>query len=154
MARVTPTGTRRSRRRPMSEINVVPYIDVMLVLLVIFMVTAPLLYHGVDLDLPQVSSSPLDEDEAEPLIVSVDAEGRVYLNLADDPEEPLSRGELLEQVGGIMSDDPERRVLLRGDQQVAYGEVVALMAELQAAGVPSVGLMSQPPDNGPAPDAG
>ncbi len=138
----------------MAEINVVPYIDVMLVLLVIFMVTAPMLYHGVDLELPQASSSPLEEEQAEPLIVSLDAEGQIYLNMAEDPEAALQREELLEQVQAIMSEEPERRVLLRGDQDVRYGEVVALMAELREAGVARVGLVSQPPEEAAAPDAG
>ncbi len=138
----------------MSEINVVPYIDVMLVLLVIFMVTAPLLYHGVDLDLPEVSSEPLDEDQQEPLIVSIDAEGQVYLSTADDPDAPLERDDMLTRVREAMDDAPERRVLLRGDREVPYGAVVSLMAELQAAGVPRVGLMSQPLENGDTPGAG
>ena len=135
----------------MAEINVVPYIDVMLVLLVIFMVTAPLLYHGVDLDLPQVESSPIDEEQQEPLIVSLDAEGAVYLNIADDPESALPRDELLARVRDVLAEEPDRRVMLRGDEEVSYGEVVALMADLQEAGVPSVGLMSQPADDAPGP---
>ncbi|MBK1734705.1 protein TolR [Halorhodospira abdelmalekii] len=153
MARVTPTGARRTRRRPMSEINVVPYIDVMLVLLVIFMVTAPLLYHGIDLDLPQVASEPLEDEEREPLIVSLDTDGRVYLNVADDPEQAMGRDELLETIGRILRDQPNRRVLLRGDRKVEYGDVVALMAQLRQAGVRSVGLMSEPPA-GSTPGAG
>ncbi len=148
MARVTPTGARRVRRRPMSEINVVPYIDVMLVLLVIFMVTAPLLYHGVDLELPQVASRPLDDDEREPLIVSLDAEGRTYLNLVEEPELPLEGPALMETVRSLLQDDPQRRVLIRGDEAVPYGRVVEVMAALQQAGAPRVGLMSRPPDVG------
>lgn len=144
MARVTPTGARRNRRRPIAEINVVPYIDVMLVLLVIFMVTAPLMFHGVDLDLPQVSSEPLEEEQKEPLIVSLDSAGLTYLNKADDPEEPLNREELIEVITAIMTESPGQRVLLRGDKQVSYGEVVALMADLREAGVQSVGLLSEP----------
>ncbi len=148
MARVTPTGARRARRRPMSEINVVPYIDVMLVLLVIFMVTAPLLYHGVDLELPEVASRPLDEDEREPLIVSLDAEGRTYLNMGEDPDLPLEGTALLDTVRSIIEEHPQRRVLIRGDEAVPYGRVVDVMASLQRAGVPKVGLMSRPPDAG------
>lgn len=152
MARVTPTGARRVRRRPMSEINVVPYIDVMLVLLVIFMVTAPLLYHGVDLDLPEVESSPLDEDEQEPVIVSLDAEGRAYLNTGDDPDEALATDALLEGVRAAIEGQPQRQVLIRGDQAVPYGRVVDVMGALQQAGVPSVGLMSRPPQGGNSPE--
>ncbi len=148
MARVTPTGARRARHRPMSEINVVPYIDVMLVLLVIFMVTAPLLYHGVDLELPEVASRPLDEDEREPLIVSLDAEGRTYLNMGEDPDLPLEGTALLDTVRSIIEEHPQRRVLIRGDEAVPYGRVVDVMASLQRAGVPKVGLMSRPPDAG------
>ncbi|WP_338034646.1 protein TolR [Halorhodospira neutriphila] len=144
MARVTPTGARRSRRKPMAEINVVPYIDVMLVLLVIFMVTAPLLYHGVELDLPETRSEPLDEEQQEPVIVSIDADGRLYLNIAEEPEAALGREALLERIRAVMRQSPQRRVLVRGDRRVPYGEVVALMAQLQGAGVPSLGLMSRP----------
>ncbi|MBK1652287.1 protein TolR [Halorhodospira halochloris] len=137
----------------MSEINVVPYIDVMLVLLVIFMITAPLIYHGVDLDLPQVSSEPIEEEQEEPLVVSLDAEGQTYLNKADDPDEPLERHELIEVITALMVESPGRRVLLRGDQHVSYGEVVALMADLRDANVQSVGLMSEP-NSGADPGAG
>lgn len=128
----------------MAEINVVPYIDVMLVLLVIFMVTAPLIYHGVDLDLPQATSEPLQDKQQEPLIVSLNAEGLIYLNKAENPDQPLGREELIEVVTSLIGESPNRRVLLRGDQQVPYGEVVALMADLREAGVQSVGLMSEP----------
>lgn len=138
----------------MAEINVVPYIDVMLVLLVIFMVTAPMLYQGVNLDLPQADSEPLAEDEAEPLIVSLDAEGQVYLSTAEDPASPLPREELRARIAETVREEPERRVLLRGDEEVAYGEVVALMAELREAGVPSVGLMSRPSEDTSAAGAG
>ncbi|MFP4129309.1 MAG: protein TolR [Halorhodospira sp.] len=149
-----PNGERRQRRRPMAEINVVPYIDVMLVLLVVFMVTAPMLYQGVKLDLPQVDSEPMAEEEAEPLIVSLDADGQVYLSTAEDSESPLSREALRARIAEIVREEPERRVLLRGDEAVAYGEVVALMAELREAGVPSVGLMSRPDEGNPASEAG
>ncbi|MFP4146447.1 MAG: protein TolR [Halorhodospira sp.] len=129
----------------MAEINVVPYIDVMLVLLVIFMITAPMLYQGVELDLPQVSSEPLAEDESEPIIVSLDADGQLYLNIVEEPDSPLQREDLIERIGEAIGEEPQRRVFLRGDEAVPYGEIVGLMAELQEAGVPSIGLMSQPP---------
>jgi len=154
VARMRPNGERRQRRRPMAEINVVPYIDVMLVLLVVFMVTAPMLYQGVNLDLPQVDSEPIAEEEAEPLIVSLDADGQVYLSTAEDPASPLSREALRARIAEIVREEPERRVLLRGDEAVAYGEVVALMAELREAGVPSIGLMSRPDEGTPAAEAG
>lgn len=136
----------RTRRRPMSEINVVPYIDVMLVLLVIFMVTAPLLYQGVDVDLPQVDAQAEQDPPQEPLIVSVDADGRYYLNMADDPEAPLDRGELSRAVMAILTDSPDKRVLVNGDSNVPYGEVVSVMVRLRDAGAAGVGLMTRRPE--------
>jgi len=133
------------RNRPMSEINVVPYIDVMLVLLVIFMITAPLLTQGVKVDLPQAPAEVLDRGEQEPLVVSVDAAGRFYLNYGEDQDQPLEAQRLLTRVGALLRHRPGVPVVVRGDRNVAYGEVVGLMALLQRAGVPSVGLMTEQP---------
>lgn len=143
------TGTRRLRRRPMAEINVVPYIDVMLVLLVIFMVTAPLLYQGVNIDLPQAGAEPLPQDEREPVIVEIDREGRFYLSVgtqADD--EAISAREVVVNVTAVMREQPQTPVLVRGDSGVPYGRVIEIMAALKQAGVPQVGLMTQPPAEG------
>jgi biopolymer transport protein TolR len=128
----------------MAEINVVPYIDVMLVLLVIFMVTAPLLYQGVHVDLPQTSAEPLPPDENEPVVVGVDSEGRLYLSVGETPDEPISADELVSAVAAIVRQNPEARVMVRGDRNVAYGSVVEVMARLQQAGVPQVGLVTEP----------
>ncbi len=135
------------RRRLMGEINVVPYIDVMLVLLVIFMITAPMLSQGVKVDLPQASSQPIPQDNSEPLVVTVDASGAYYLSLASDPESPMGADALLEQLGEVMNKQPGKPVYVKGDRHVAYGKVVELMALIQGAGVPSVGLMTESPED-------
>jgi biopolymer transport protein TolR len=136
------------KRRMMGEINVVPYIDVMLVLLVIFMITAPLLSQGVKVDLPQADSQPIPPDDREPLVVSVDAFGAFYLSLGEDPQAPLDAERLLAQLGAVLQREPGRPVYVKGDRHVAYGKVVELMALIQSAGVPSVGLMTESPEEG------
>lgn len=136
------------RRRPMGEINVVPYIDVMLVLLVIFMITAPMLSQGVKVDLPQADSQPIEQDDREPLVITVDAAGDYYLSLAAEPGNPLGPDALLAQLGEVLTRQPGMPVYVKGDRHVAYGKVVALMALLQQSGVPSVGLMSEAPEDG------
>jgi biopolymer transport protein TolR len=136
------------KRRMMGEINVVPYIDVMLVLLVIFMITAPLLSQGVKVDLPQADSQPIPQDEREPLVVSVDAFGAFYLSLGEDPQAPLDAERLLSRLGAVLQREPGRPVYVKGDRHVAYGKVVELMALIQSAGVPSVGLMTESPEDG------
>lgn len=135
-------------RRPMSDINVVPFIDVMLVLLVIFMITTPLLTQGVKVELPKTSASAINDKQKEPLIVTVDASGNYYLNLADKPNQPITARTLthlvttqLEQPGA-----EQRPVLVRGDKNVNYGKVVEAMVLLQQAGAKSVGLITQPSD--------
>ena len=131
------------RRKPMSEINVVPYIDVMLVLLVIFMVTAPMMTQGVKVDLPETSSDPIQPDKnVESIIVSVDA---YYVEVGDKGSDPLSLGELREQVSKILSQRASSDILVRGDEHVEYGTVVRLMAELQGAGASSIGLITDAP---------
>ncbi|MCC5856713.1 MAG: protein TolR [Ectothiorhodospiraceae bacterium] len=136
---------RRKRHKPMGEINVVPYIDVMLVLLVIFMVTAPLLYQGVDVDLPQAEAEPLSQQEQDPVIVTVTAGGEYMLSIGIDPEQPISPEEMTELVARVVRNNPQTPVLVRGDRNVAYGHVLTAMSTLQRAGVPQVGLMTQPP---------
>lgn len=135
------------RRRPVAEINVVPYIDVMLVLLVIFMVTTPLLNQGVDIDLPQASSNPITS-QTEPLIISVDTNGNYYLNVSDTPENPIKAEDLALRVAAELAlaekNHEQRGVFIKGDKGVAYGKVVEAMALLQQSGVEKVGLMTQP----------
>lgn len=131
----------------MSEINVVPYIDVMLVLLIVFMVTAPMLMQGVQVDLPQAPSEPIDaDDETEPVIVSVRADNTYYINLGGDEEEARPLEEITETVARVLRQNPQTPVLVWGDQQVGYGVVVQLMSELQSAGAPSVGLVTESPE--------
>ncbi len=133
------------KRKQMAEINVVPYIDVMLVLLVIFMVTAPLLMQGVKVDLPQAASAPLEKKDDEPVIVSIRADGTYYLNLGKDQEVARPLGQIADTVGKVLRQKPGTTVLVWGDAKVEYGLVVSLMTELQKAGAPSVGLVTDPP---------
>ncbi len=136
------SNTKRIRKRPMSEINVVPYIDVMLVLLIIFMVTAPLMTQGVKVDLPQATAEPVDQSEKEPLIVSIDIDGLYYLNVGDDPKKGVDHELLVQRVAAVLRYQPGTPVLIRGDSAVNYGAVVTAMALLQKAGAPSVGLVT------------
>lgn len=133
----------------MSEINVVPYIDVMLVMLVIFMITAPLLNQGVEVDLPQASAEPLDpQKNKDPLELTVDSDGNYYLNIGvEDPSEAIDAETLVLRAAAVLRQRPGVAVLVRGDERVDYGKVVAAMALLQQAGAPSVGLITEP---GPA----
>ena len=132
-------------RRAVAEINVVPYIDVMLVLLVIFMATAPLLMQGVEVDLPKADSSPVSDSDAEPLIVSIDAQSRLYLNLGASDDQALSMETVKQRVATVLKRNPEKAVMVWGDAAVPYGDVVVLMSELQEAGTPSVGLVTEAP---------
>lgn len=135
----------RKRRSPMAEMNVVPYIDVMLVLLVIFMITAPLLTQGVKVDLPQAASTPLEPDKKKPLVVTVDAQGNLYLNVGDGKERPINEATLGQRVGAVLRNQPDTPVMVRGDKNVDYGRVIHTMTLLQAAGAPSVGLITESP---------
>ncbi|ASG66231.1 MULTISPECIES: protein TolR [Idiomarina] len=132
----------RKRRKPVAEINVVPYIDVMLVLLIIFMVTAPLITQGVKVDLPKATAEPLSEDSKPPLVASVDAEGRYYLNQGDSQDTPMQADELATLVAAHLQVEPDTPVMVNGDGAVSYNQIVQLMVLLQRAGVPSVGLMT------------
>jgi len=136
---------RHKQRKPMSEINVVPYIDVMLVLLIIFMVTAPLLMQGVKVELPTAPSAPLENDDEEPLIVSVKADGSYYINLGAETEVAKPLPQIVEQVEKVLRRKPLTPVLVWGDRNVSYGVVVSLMTELQGAGAESVGLVTETP---------
>ena len=130
----------------MAEINVVPYIDVMLVMLVIFMVTAPLLTQGVKVDLPEASADPIDDPDKEPVVVNVDAAGNLYLNVGDAPDRPIDADTLVNNVAAVLRRQPGKSVLVRGDHAVDYGTVVSAMVLLQQAGVPRVGLVTEPPE--------
>jgi biopolymer transport protein TolR len=128
----------------MADINVVPYIDVMLVLLIIFMVTAPMLMQGVKVELPEASADPVEKQDSEPVIVSVDAAGQLFLNLGQQ-EQILSLATIQERVAAVLRRSPDKPVLIWGDQAVPYGEVVTVMVALQEAGAPSVGLVTENP---------
>ena len=131
----------------MAEINVVPYIDVMLVLLVIFMITAPLLTEGVQVELPQTFAETITDEQEEPVVVSVDAKGQYYINIGDDPEKPLDMESLVTRVAAVMRRKPGQSIYVKGDRAVNYGAVVLVMAQLQKAGVAKVGLVTTTPEN-------
>jgi biopolymer transport protein TolR len=140
-------GPQGRKRRLMGEINVVPYIDVMLVLLIIFMVTAPMLAQGVKVDLPQASAEPLplqNREDQQPLIVSIDSEARVFLNLAPQPDLPLAPDALLEGVRAALLGAPTRDVLVKADTRVAYGRVIEAMVTLQQGGATKIGFLTDP----------
>lgn len=145
-------------RRPISEINVVPYIDVMLVLLVIFMVTAPLLTQGIQVELPKAPADPvnaLDARSQEPLVLSIDAEGRWYLNIGAAQDQPLEPLTAQARVTAVLRRAPDTAVLLKGDRRVDYGRVVDAMLMLQSAGASKVGFLTESvPANTPRRDRG
>ncbi len=134
------------RFRPMSEINIVPYVDVMLVLLIIFMVTVPLIQQGVEIDLPEASAETLaDDTESEPLIVSVDRHGRFFLNRGEHANRPISAAVLTQQIQMIVAAAADSPVYVRGDRNTDYGHVMTAMVLLQRAGAGQIGLVTQPP---------
>jgi biopolymer transport protein TolR len=141
---------RKNRRGSMAEINVVPYIDVMLVLLVIFMITTPLLSQGINVDLPQAKAQPLVAKQEEPIIVSVNAQGQYFINISTTPDQPVDatalRGEVEQALQKATTDNQPRQVLVKGDQNVDYGKVVQAMVLLQQAGANNVGLITTQPD--------
>lgn len=134
---------KRVRRRKVADINVVPYIDVMLVLLIIFMVTAPLITQGVKVDLPKADAKAIDKDSKVPLVASVDADGKYYLAVGTSKNEPMSAEEVATLVAAHLEVEPGTPVVVNGDGAVSYNAVIQLMVMLQKkAGVPSVGLMT------------
>lgn len=148
MANLRPTrSTGKRGRRHVAEINVVPYIDVMLVLLVIFMITAPLLRTGVEIDLPDANASPIADnggESEEPLILSVDNAGEWYLNVGENQDQPKAREEIQRLASAVLRRSPSRRVLVAGDQAVEYGDIMQAMVTLQLSGAPEIGLISEP----------
>ena len=136
-------------RRLMGEINVVPYIDVMLVLLIIFMITAPLLTQGVKVDLPKAGAEPLEPQRIQPLVLSVDRAGRLYLNIGGDPRVALDEPTVAARATAALARNPDIEVLVKADNAVAYGRVVQAMVILQRAGARTVGFITEPlPDSG------
>jgi len=129
-------------RRLMGEINVVPYIDVMLVLLIIFMVTAPLLAQGIKVDLPKAAAEPLPPEATEPLVLSIDKGGKLYLNVGGSPNAPLDDEIVGARVTAALRRAPDRAVLVKADEAIAYGRVVAAMVILQHSGAKKVGFVT------------
>jgi biopolymer transport protein TolR len=146
-------ATPLQKRKLMSEINVVPYIDVMLVLLVIFMVTAPLLTQGIEVNLPKASSEPIESvPNHQPLVLSVDAEGNLYINVGDDEDEPTSGKQVVARVGAVLRNKPDTPILVKADRAVPYGNVVGAMVLLQRGGALNIGFVTDPLDSYPVPE--
>jgi len=139
-------------RRLMGEINVVPYIDVMLVLLIIFMITAPLLTQGVKVSLPKAAAEPLEAQQLKPLVLSIDRQGRLYLNIGGDPRAALDTRTVSARATAALRSNPARAVLIKADAAIPYGRVVEAMVLLQQAGAKQVGLVTEPlPQPAPRP---
>ena len=137
--------SRTRKMRLMGEINVVPYIDVMLVLLIIFMVTAPLLTQGIEVELPKAGAEPLDPTQgADPLVLSVDADGKFYLNVGDDEDSPVDPERIVKLTSVVLERSPETPVLLKADYRVPYGDVVSAMVLLQQGGARKIGFLTDP----------
>jgi len=152
---MTPLNPPKRTRRLMGEINVVPYIDVMLVLLIIFMITAPLLTQGIEVELPKAGAEPLPEEllrEHQPLVLSVDREGRFFLNLGSDEETSLDDVTVIERVSAVLRREPRTPVLVKADQTVPYGRVVWGMTLLQDAGAEKIGFVTDPRELSPSND--
>lgn len=140
----------RTKRRPIAEINVVPYIDVMLVLLVIFMITAPLLTQGVKVNLPETNAKELSSRSQEPIVLSIDVNGKFYLNVGADPSVSLESNDVIQRVIQYLkvsnAQGKNRQVMVRADRYVDYGKVIQGMVLLQQAGAEQVGLVTNPTD--------
>ncbi len=146
-------ATPLQKRKLMGEINVVPYIDVMLVLLVIFMVTAPLLTQGIEVDLPQASAEPIESVmDSTPVVLSVDAAGNLYLDVGDDEDQPTTGSEIVRKVGIVLKNQPDTPILVKADRAVPYGNVVGAMVLLQQGGAQNIGFVTDPLDSYPVPE--
>ena len=137
----------KGKRRLMSDINVVPYIDVMLVLLIIFMITAPLLTQGISVDLPNAPASQLDPGQNEPLVLSVDRDGKYYLNVGDDEDMPIDDATVVERASAVLRRNAQTPVLVQADETVPYGRVVTGAVLLQQAGAAKIGFQTDPGGN-------
>lgn len=133
------------KKKLKAEINVVPLIDVMLVLLIVFMIAAPMMTQGIKVELPQAASEPVESKDDEPITVSVKADGSYYIDLGGDPEQARPIAEIKSIVSKVLAEKPNTLVFVQGDKKVEYGVVVTLMGELKLAGAPSVGLITEPP---------
>jgi len=139
-------ATQRHRRRPMAEINVVPYIDVMLVLLVIFMITAPLLTQGVKVELPQADAEPLPAEADNPVVVSVNAAGEFFIDIGEGKDQPVDSQTLVTRIAALLKYKPKTPIMVKGDKHVDYGRIMDAMVLIQAGGAPNVGLIAEPPE--------
>lgn len=140
---------RAKNRRLMGQMNVVPYIDVMLVLLIIFMITAPMLEQGITVELPQVEAAPLDPEEMrenEPLIISIDRDGEYFLNLGEDPEAAIDVARVRDVTAAVLDRNPATRVFVKADENVVYGRVALALALAQQAGATNIGMVTRSPD--------
>lgn len=135
-------GFRRERRRPIAEMNVVPYIDVMLVLLVIFMVTAPMLTQGLQVDLPQASADTIPLKQQDPVVVSIKADGSYWLRIGEGAEHHSSLEQIIRHVEQQLDAHPDLQLLINGDRRVDYGAVIQLMGKLQQSGIHNIGLLT------------
>lgn len=140
------------KRKLMGEINVVPYIDVMLVLLVIFMVTAPLLTQGIEVELPKAAATPIEGADETPLVLSVDAQGNLYLDVGDDEDTPKSGEDIVKRVRAVLNRNPDVPVLVKADRAVEYGYVIGAMVLLQQGGAENIGFVTDPLDTYPIPE--
>ena len=138
-------GAGRGRYRPLAEINVTPLVDVMLVLLIIFMVTAPLMTSGVSVDLPKANATPLNSD-SEPLTVSINAQGGIYLQ-----DQQVELPELVTKLQALAKDNPERRIFVRGDKDLAYGRIMEVMGTITQGGFTKVALLAEQTAGPPSP---
>ena len=146
-------ATPLQKRKLMSEINVVPYIDVMLVLLVIFMVTAPMLTQGIEVSLPKANSEPIEDiSDREPFVLSVDAEGNLYINVGDDEDEPTTSKKIVTLLAAVLRNTPNTPILVKADRAVPYGNVVGAMVLLQQGGAEHIGFVTDPLDSYPVPE--
>ena len=141
------------KRKLIGEINVVPYIDVMLVLLIIFMVTAPLLTQGIKVELPKAGAEPIDDvPNHPPLVLSVDAEGNLFINVGDDEDEPANAKEIVARTSAVLRNRPDTPILIKADRAVPYGNVIGAMVLLQQGGADNVGFLTDPLDTYPVPE--
>lgn len=146
-------ATPLQKRKLMGDINVVPYIDVMLVLLVIFMVTAPLLTQGIEVELPKAAAEPIESAAQEtPLVLSVDAAGNLYLDVGDDEDKPMDGDEIVKRVSLVLERNPDVPVMVKADRKVEYGYVVRGMVLLQRGGAAKIGFVTDPLDSYTAPE--
>jgi len=139
-------AAQRRRRRPIAEINVVPYIDVMLVLLVIFMITAPLLTQGVKVDLPQAEAEPLPAEAEDPVVVSINATGEFFIDIGEGKNQPVDSEMLVTRIAALLKYKPKTPIMLKGDKNIDYGRIMEAMVLIQAGGAPNVGLIAEQPE--------